>query len=56
MMSSAGCDGIAAEMIKYAPETIEKKIVNIFNNIAETADIPGQLDKVYLNHSRNLER
>ena len=42
MVSSAGCDGIAVEMIKHAPETIDKKIVNTFNNIAETADKSGR--------------
>ena len=42
MVSSAGCDGIAVEMIKHAPETIDKKIVNTFNNMAETADISGR--------------
>ena len=42
MVSRAGCDEIAVEMIKHAPETIDKKVVNTFNNIAETADKSGR--------------
>ena len=42
MVSSARCDGIAVDMIKHAPETIDKKIVNIFNNIAQRAGKSGR--------------
>ena len=42
MVSSAGCDGIAVEIIKHAPKTINKKIVNTFNNIAEAAGKSGR--------------
>ena len=41
-MSSVGCGRIAVEMIKHAAETIDKKILNVFNHKAETADKQGQ--------------
>ena len=55
-MSSVGCGRIAVEMIKRAAETIDKKILNMFNHIAETADKQGQLDTIYSNHSKNVEK
>ena len=39
------CDGIAAEMIKHAPKTIDQTIENIFNNIVQTADVPRNYPK-----------
>ena len=42
MVSSAGCDGIAVDMIKHAPETVDKKTVNTLNNRAQTADKSGR--------------
>ena len=55
-MSSVGCGRIAVEMIKRAAETIDKKILNMFNHIAETADKQGKSDTIYSNHSKNVEK
>ena len=46
---SAVYDGTAVEMIKHVPKTIDQKIRNIFNNIVQTADVPG-------NYLRYLKR
>lgn len=43
-------------MIKRAAETIDKKILNMFNHIAETADKQGKSDTIYSNHSKNVEK
>ena len=46
---NAVCDGTAVEMIKHVPKTIDQKIRNIFNNMVQTADVPG-------NYFRYLKR
>eukprot|EP00111_Clytia_hemisphaerica_P018801 TCONS_00055582-protein len=40
---SPGCDEIPIELIKFAPETIHQQIANIYNNIAETGNIPKEI-------------
>ena len=42
---SAGCDGVAVEVIKKHLKQSTKKFVNIFNNISETADVPENYPK-----------
>ena len=45
-------DGTAVEMIKHVPKTIDQKIRNIFNNIVQTADVPGNYLR-YLKRSKS---
>ena len=40
---AAGPDGLQAEFIKYAPDTIYQEIATIFNVTAETGDVPKAL-------------
>ena len=40
---SAGCDEIPVELIKYAPDKIHEQIAKIYNNMAETGDIPKEV-------------
>ena len=49
---SAVYDGTAVEMIKHVPKTIDQKIRNIFNNIVQTADVPGN----YLSHHKTYDQ
>ena len=40
---SPGCDEIPVELIKYAPDRINEQIAKIYNNMAETGDIPKEV-------------
>ena len=40
---SPGCDEIPVELIKYAPDRIHERIAKIYNNMAETGDIPKEV-------------
>ena len=40
---SAGIDDLSAEFIKYAPTSIHHQIAEIYNDTAETGDIPDEL-------------
>ena len=53
---SPGCEEISHELIKYSPEIICKKIVNILNNIAETADTLREVTHDLLNSLLNPEK
>ena len=39
---STGRDEIPVELIKYAPDKIHEQIAKIYNNMAETGDIPKE--------------
>ena len=55
-LKSAGCDGIAVEMIKNAPKTIDQKSCKyIFNNISETTDVPENYPK-HLKRSKDYHQ
>jgi len=38
-----GCDEIPIELIKHSPPVIFQTIANIYNNMAETNDIPKEI-------------
>ena len=38
-----GCDKIPVKLIKYAPDRIHEQIAKIYNNTAETRDIPKEV-------------
>ena len=40
---SPGCDEIPVELIKHAPDKIHEQIAKIYNNMAETVDIPKEV-------------
>ena len=40
---SPGYDEIPVELIKYPPDRIDKQIAKIYNNMAETGDIPKEV-------------
>ena len=40
---SPGCDEIPVELIKYAPDRINEQIAKMYNNMAETGDIPKEV-------------
>ena len=40
---SPGCDEIPVKLIKYAPDRIHERIAKIYNNMAETGDIPKEV-------------
>ena len=40
---SPGCDEIPVELIKYEPDKIHEQIAKIYNNMAETGDIPKEV-------------
>ena len=40
---SLGCNKIPVELIKYAPDRVRKQIAKIYNNMAETGDIPKEV-------------
>ena len=40
---SPGCDEIPVELIEYAPDRIHQQIAKIYNNIAETGEIPKEV-------------
>ena len=40
---SAGYDKIPIELIKYVPDKIHEKMTKIYNNMAETGDIPKEV-------------
>ena len=42
-IKSPGCDEIPVKLIKYAPDRINEQIAKIYNNMAETGDIPKEV-------------
>ena len=50
---SPGCDEIPVKLIKYAPDRIHERIAKIYNNMAETGDIPKEVTYGILNHFKN---
>ena len=40
---SAGCDEISVKLMKYASDKIHEQIAKVYNNMAETGDIPKEV-------------